>query len=88
MSPFEIRLELLKMAQGMLTDDYFNRKTQIETQWNMECETARIKGTEPPKFPEIPPFPTEQEIITKATALNAFVSSIPPENVGKNKKQI
>lgn len=86
MSPFEIRLELLKMAQGMLTDVYFNKKTELENQWHMDCETARIKGTETPKYPSMPEYPTEKEIIEKATFLNVFVSSIPTEVSSKTKK--
>ena len=29
MSPFEIRLELLKMAKEMLVEDYYTKKEQI-----------------------------------------------------------
>ena len=29
MTPFEIRLELLKMAKEMLTEDYYGRREQI-----------------------------------------------------------
>ena len=51
MTPFEIRLELLKMARDMLSDDYFGKREAISNQWSTDCETAKIKGEEPPKHP-------------------------------------
>jgi hypothetical protein len=44
MTPFEIRLDLLKMAQGMLSDDYYGKREQISNDWSMQCESAKIKG--------------------------------------------
>ena len=76
MTPFEIRLELLKMAKDMLYDDYFGTRERISNNWQMQCETARHKGETPPEHPGFPPIPTEADIITKAQALNGFVSNI------------
>lgn len=86
MSPFEIRLELLKMALDLSTQEFFTKKEQLTNQWSMECETARLKGIEPPNIPPQPSFPTEKEIITKAETLNVFVSSIPTETNKNNRK--
>lgn len=85
MTPYEIRLELLKMAQGMLTDDYMFKRTAIENQWQVQVEASKIAGTESPKLPDLPPYPTEEEIIKKAEALNGFVSQTPTVEV-KSKK--
>jgi hypothetical protein len=79
MTAFEIRLELLKMARDMLSDDYFGKREQISNQWSTDCETAKINGQEPPKHPGYPPFPSEQEVINKAKTLNDFVSNITTE---------
>jgi hypothetical protein len=76
MTPFEIRLELLKMAKDMIYDDYFGIRERISNNWQMQCETARHKGETPPEHPGFPPIPTEADIITKAQALNGFVSNI------------
>jgi len=76
MTPFEIRLELLKMAKDMIYDDYFGMRERISNNWQMQCETARHKGETPPEHPGFPPIPTEADIITKAQALNGFVSNI------------
>ena len=83
MTPFEIRLELLKMARDMLNDDYYGKREQISMQWQVEIESAKLKGEDPPKHPGYPLFPSEQEIIAKAATLNSFVSNIPLESKSK-----
>ncbi len=77
MSPFEIRLELLKMAKDMLESDYFGEREKIANQFAMDCDVAKSKGAETPKHPGYPKYPSETEIINKATTLNAFVSMLP-----------
>ena len=79
MTPFEIRLELLKMAQSMLESDYYGKREIIANQYAAECDAAKLRGEEPPKHPGYPPFPSEQEIIAKAQTLNTFVSNLPTE---------
>ena len=77
MSPFEIRLELLKMAKDMLTEDYYGKREVISNEYASKCEVARIHGTEVPAHPGFPAYPSEADIIAKANALNGFVSQIP-----------
>jgi len=62
MTPFEIRLELLKMAKDMLTDEYFGKREQISNNWQTQIETSRLKGETPPPHPGFPDFPSEAEI--------------------------
>jgi hypothetical protein len=76
MTPFEIRLELLKMAKDMLYDDYNAQRDKISQDWNVKCDTAKTKGETPPEHPVLPTIPSEQEIIAKAQTLNGFVSNI------------
>ena len=78
MTPYEIRLELLKMAKDMLTDDYHTRHDSLQQQWHTQVDAAKIAGTSSPDFPALPPFPTEDEIVKKAEALNQFVSQTTP----------
>jgi hypothetical protein len=80
MTPFEIRLELLKMAQSMLEADYFGKREIIANQYAVDCDAAKLRGEDPPKHPGYPPFPSEQDIIVKAQTLNTFVSNLPIEN--------
>jgi hypothetical protein len=86
MTPYEIRLELLKMAKDMLTDDYYGRREIISNSWQTEIESARLKGETPPSHPGFPEFPNESEIIKKAEALNGFVSQTPAPAEVKTKK--
>jgi len=79
MSPFEIRLELLKMAKDMLNDDYYGKREVISNGWSTRVESARHAGQTPPEHPGYPAYPSEADIIAKAQALNGFVSNIPTD---------
>jgi hypothetical protein len=86
-TPFEIRLELLKMAKNMLYDTYYAERDKITQEWNIKCDTARSKGETPPEHPALPPIPSEQDLISKAQTLNGFVSNITePHTVKVSKK--
>lgn len=74
LTPFEIRLELLKLAKDMLEQDYQAKREVAHNNWQVSSENARIQGQTLPTQPEYPPFPSETDIITKATTLNGFVS--------------
>lgn len=78
MTPFEIRLELLRMAKDMLYDDYNAQRDKITQDWNVKCDSAKTKGETPPEHPALPTIPSETDIINKAQTLNGFVSNIQP----------
>lgn len=84
LTPFEIRLELLKMAKEMLVDEFHSKKDTASQDWNIKVENARHAGAQPPEHPALPPYPSESDIIAKATTLNGFVSNTQQE-VGKKK---
>ena len=77
MTPFEIRLELLKMAQSMLEQDYYGKREVIANQYATDCDDAKVQGKTPPTHPGFPAYPSEAEVIAKAQVLNGFVSQIP-----------
>lgn len=79
MTPFEIRLELLKMAKDMLTDSYFSEKSRLSEDWHVKVDSAKLNGQSIPEHPNYPPYPTENDIISKAQTLNGFVSNLPSE---------
>jgi hypothetical protein len=79
MTPFEIRLELLKMARDLLVDNYKSQKQSLVENWQQQVETAKVAGTTSPEYPVLPQFPTETEIVTKADTLNQFVSQTQPQ---------
>lgn len=77
LTPFEIRLELLKMAKEMLTEDYYGKREVVSNDWQTKVESAKINGGTIPDHPGFPAYPVETEIIAKAQVLNGFVSNIP-----------
>ena len=79
MTPFEIRLELLKMAKELLTDSYFSEKNRLSEDWHVKVDSAKLNGQPIPEHPSYPPYPTETDIINKAQTLNGFVSNIQTE---------
>ena len=86
MTPFEIRLELLKMAKDMLVEDYYGSREKISNEWALKADIAKVHGNPIPDHPGYPAYPTEAEIITKAQALNSFVSLIPSTQEKTSKK--
>jgi hypothetical protein len=79
LTPFEIRLELLKMSKEMLEQDYYAKKEQLSQEWQVKVENARHAGQIPPEHPAFPVYPSESDVIAKATTLNGFVSQIPQD---------
>jgi hypothetical protein len=79
MTPFEIRLELLKMARDLLVDDFNSKKQSLVENWQQQVEAAKVAGTVSPDYPILPTFPSENEIVTKADTLNQFVSQTTPQ---------
>lgn len=77
LTPFEIRLELLKMAKDMLVDEYHGKKEKVTNDWHMKVEIAKLQGgVLIPDHPQMPSFPNEDDIIKKAITLNGFVSNM------------
>lgn len=75
-TPFEIRLELLKMAKEMLEADYHSTKDRLQTEWQIRVGRANETNEPLPEHPIIPPFPTAVDVIEKAKTLNTFVSNV------------
>ncbi len=87
MTPFEIRLELLKMAKEMLEQDYYGNREKVSSEYAAKCGHAKIHGQPIPDHPGYPAFPSEAEVIKKATELNGFVSQIPQTTIEKTSKK-
>lgn len=85
LTPFEIRLELLKMAKELLLEEYNSSKDRLTNEWHVKVESAKLNGQVIPDHPVYPTYPTENEIITKAQSLNGFVSNITPEKTNSKK---
>lgn len=75
LTPFEIRLELLRMAKELLMEHFYSEKERLSSDWNVKVEVAKLHGQAVPEHPSFPTYPTEIEIINKASTLNGFVSN-------------
>jgi hypothetical protein len=85
LTPFEIRLELLKMAKELLLEEYHSNKDRLQQEWHVKVETSKLNGQPIPDHPPYPIYPTENDIITKAQSLNGFVSNITAEKTQSKK---
>lgn len=73
-TPFEIRLELLKMAKDLLTDTYYSKREPVQNHWHYSAEAAKEHGLPVPPAPEFGNFPDDRDIVSLASKLNEFVS--------------
>ena len=78
-TPFEIRLELLQLANGILNDQIWPERNRVEQDWNIQREAA-MKAYDAGADIDCPPAPIvpvvqEDEIIRLAKKLNEFVSN-------------
>jgi len=79
LTPFEIRLEVLKMAKELLVEEYHTQRTTLEQEFFSKSEVEKNamlqnKAFVMPEYPKMPEFPTEKDIMKKAKHLNEFIS--------------
>lgn len=70
MNPFEIRLELLKLAQVTLNESTYNSRQALMDKFHSDRENSPNTA-----FPNLPKMPTTEDIIAEAKKLNDFVSN-------------
>ena len=80
-TPFEIRLDLLNMAQSILLEKLMNERIRQENDWGLEREKAStmLSKSDFPQDVKLPPYPEVPnidvaEVISLAQKLNNFVS--------------
>jgi hypothetical protein len=83
LTPFEIRLELLKMAKELLMEQYYSDKDRLQQEWHVKVDVAKLNGQTIPDHPIFPTYPSENDIINKAQSLNGFVSNTPTDKASK-----
>ena len=71
-TPYEIRLELLKMANEILVTPVFQSRQALTDEYHSKLTDAN-RGTLP--FPTLPDFPSSTEIVVKAEELKKFVDA-------------
>ena len=72
-TPYEIRLELLKMAKEIVEQNWYAVKEKMILQWNLEVEVAKENRQPVPSHPKINPI-QYTEIMSVAEQLNGFIS--------------
>lgn len=75
-NPFSLRLQLIQLAKDLVLEEYHVQRERILEEWRLAVELARdnVAAASVPKMPELPPYPTENDILRKANILNEFVS--------------
>ncbi len=67
------RMEILRMARQMLNEQYINRRAEDHNRWLAEADQAwKNKGIRLP-YPPFAPYPTEEQVLSKAQELLKFV---------------
>jgi hypothetical protein len=77
-TPYEIRLELLKLANEILTTPVYNDRDAEMQKYRASRETypGDLEPREPLPFPTLPAFPTADDIVKKAEELKKFVDGV------------
>lgn len=74
MDAYEIRLELLKLAQGIESERIWAERNRLEQDWNAHREERAANKMPAPPFPTLPGA-TYKDIVYVAEELNKFVSN-------------
>jgi len=69
-TPFEIRLELLKMANEILAAPVFQKRQALTDEYHSKLTDANRADV---PFPTMPDFPSSTDIVAKAEELKKFV---------------
>jgi hypothetical protein len=66
-------LEILRMARELVINEHTDRRAQLHNTWlyesNQLWQSRRMKL----KYPDIPPYPTEQDVLERAQTLLKFL---------------
>lgn len=78
-TPYELRFELLAMAQSILNENLMSERIRLENDWSLEREKASTMLSNGNLSVKLPPFPvmpkiSATEVIELAKKLNEFVS--------------
>lgn len=74
MNPFEIRLDILKLARDTLVEQYHQQYDHLTQKWHMECDYAKQCGHPLPEKPQPLPYPNASTIMAEAERMYEFVS--------------
>ena len=70
-TPYEIRLELLKLAKESLFEPVYHKRDSLREKYQVDVNAGQKPDT---PYPDLPTFPTTDEIVAEAEKLNGFIS--------------
>lgn len=72
-------VELLKVAKDLVYSEYAARKNDIHEKWVVESlylwQTQHVRLA----YPELPPYPTDRDILDRAKSLVVFINTPRPD---------
>jgi hypothetical protein len=68
-----IALEILKMARELVLNEYTDKRAQDHNKWLADFEVVWKNNRIRLPYPDIPPYPTEKEIVRRAQVLMDFL---------------
>lgn len=74
-TPYEIRLEVLKMAQDAELQNYHANREALMNNWQVQVDVARQYDRPIPIMPTMPAFPTQEAVVNKAQFLGEFINN-------------
>lgn len=70
-----INLEILKIARELVINEHTDRRANLHNQWLVDSDRLWRTNRKRLAYPEIPPYPTEKEILERAKVLMGFLES-------------
>lgn len=77
-------LEILKMAKEIVINAYVDHRAQIHNDWLAQSDELWQKSKQRLRYPIIPPYPTEVEIVERAKVMYKFMN----ESLDKSTKLV
>ena len=74
-TPYEIRLEILKISKDLLMEGYYQKREEERSNWEVETENAKTEKRPISILKYSNSLPTEDQIIEKEKKLNDFISN-------------
>lgn len=68
-----VALEILKMARELVINEYTDRRAQDHNKWLADFEVVWKNNRIRLPYPDIPPYPTETQIVARAQVLLDFL---------------
>ena len=69
-NPFDLRFSMITEAKNLLVEEYHSQVGYLQTQYHAQVEAGLN-----PAYPEMPKFPTFEDIRALADEMNQFVSN-------------